>query len=47
MLDKVGNFFTLLILGAVAVRIMTNKNSASVLGTVFHGVAEDVSAATG
>lgn len=47
MLDTVGNFLTLLILGAVAVRIMTNKNSATTLGTVFHGVAEDVHAATG
>lgn len=47
MLDTVGNFLTLLLIGAVAVRILTNKNSASVLGTVFHGVAEDVTAAVG
>jgi hypothetical protein len=47
MLDKVGNFFTLLLIGAIAVRMMTNKNSATTLGTVFHGVAEDVHAATG
>ncbi len=46
MLDKIGDFLTLLVIGAVSVRIVTNANSANTLGTVFHGVAEDVTAAT-
>lgn len=44
MLDKVGSFFTLLVIGAVAVHIATNKESAGTITSVFNGVAEDISA---
>lgn len=47
MMDKIGDFLTLLVIGGVAVRIVTNKNSAPTLGTAFHGVAEDITAAVG
>lgn len=47
MLNTVGDVATLLVLGAVAVRIITDKNSRGTLGTVFHGFAEDINAATG
>jgi hypothetical protein len=46
MLDKIGSFLTLLVVGSVSFHIITNKNSANTLGTVFHGVAEDVEATT-
>lgn len=47
MLDQIGNIATLLIIGAIIVRIFTNKNSQGILGTVFHGFAEDVNASVG
>lgn len=47
MLDKVGDFFTLLVIGAIAVHIVTNPNSKGTLGTVFNGVAEDIKASVG
>lgn len=47
MMDKIGDFFTLLVVGAVAVHIVTNKNSSGTLNSVFHGVAEDITASVG
>lgn len=47
MFDKIGDAFTLLIVGAVAVHIVTNKNSSGTLNSVFHGVAEDITASVG
>jgi hypothetical protein len=47
MFDKIGDFFTLLVIGAVAVHIVTNPNSKGTIGTVFSGVAEDISASVG
>lgn len=44
MLDRAFSFLSLIIIGGVAIRILTNKNSASVIGTIFTGVAEDISA---
>lgn len=47
MLDKIGDFFTLLIVGAVAFHITTNVNSKGTIDSVFHGVAEDITASVG
>jgi hypothetical protein len=47
MLDKGFSFLSLIVIGGIAIRIITNKNSASVIGTVFTGVAEDISASFG
>jgi hypothetical protein len=47
MLDKIGDFFTLLVTGAVAVHIITNKNSSGTISSVFDGVAKDISASVG
>jgi hypothetical protein len=47
MLDKIGDFFTLLVVGAVAVHITTNKNSAGTIAAVYDGTAKDISAAVG
>lgn len=47
MFDKVLTIFSTIIVGGVAIRILTNKNSASVVGTMFHGVAEDITASFG
>ena len=45
MLDKIGDAFALLVIGAVAVHIIINPNSKGTLGAVFTGVAQDISAA--
>lgn len=47
MVDRVADIFALIVIGAISVRIVTNKNSARTIATVFHGFAEDVTAATG
>ncbi len=47
MLDEVGDFLTFLVVGAVAVHIGTNKNSAGPISAVFDGVAKDISASVG
>lgn len=46
MADKIGDFFTLLVIGAVAFHIITNANSAKTLSAVFDGTAKDITAAT-
>lgn len=47
MLDKIGDFFTLLVVGAIAVHIVTNKNSAGTIKAVYDGTAKDIQAAVG
>jgi hypothetical protein len=45
--DKLVTVFSLIITGGIGIRILTNKNSADVIGTIFHGTAEDISASFG
>jgi hypothetical protein len=45
--DQLVSVFALIITGGIAIRILTNKNSADVIGTIFHGTAEDISASFG
>lgn len=47
MLDRITTIFTSIIIGGVAIRIMTNKNSQGTTGAIFHGVAEDIHASFG
>jgi hypothetical protein len=47
MLDKIGDFFTLLVVGAVAVHIVTNRNSAGTISAIYNGTAQDIKAAVG
>lgn len=47
VLDKWADIFGMMIIGGVLVRVATNKNSQATIGTVFHGFAEDTSAALG
>jgi hypothetical protein len=45
--DKIVTIFTTIIIGGVAIRILTNKNTSSTVGVAFHGIAEDISASFG
>lgn len=47
MIDKLFTIGSSIIIGGVAIRIITNKNSAATTGAIFHGVAEDISASFG
>lgn len=47
MAERIANIFGLIIVGGVAIRIVTNKNSATTIGTAFHGLAEDITASFG
>lgn len=47
MFDKITTIATAIIMGGVAIRIMTNRNSASVTSAIFHGVAQDIHASFG
>lgn len=45
--DKVVSVFSLIIMGGIVIRVVTNKESASTLSAVFHGVGEDIHASFG
>lgn len=45
--DKITSVFALIITGGIAIRIVTNKESATTLAAVFHGVGEDIHASFG
>lgn len=47
MVDQFGRIFSLIIVGGVAIRIVTNKQTASTLSAAFHGLAADITAAFG
>lgn len=47
MVDQFGRIFSLIIMGGVAIRIVTNKNTAATLGAAFNGIGADISAAFG
>lgn len=47
MLDNVTSIFSLIIIGGIVIRVVTNKDSAGTLNSVFHGVGEDIHASFG
>lgn len=47
MVDQIGRVFTLIIVGGVAIRIVTNPRSAKTLSSVFNGIANDIHASFG
>lgn len=47
MIDKVANVMSLIIIGGVAIRIVTNPHSAKTIGAVFNGFAADINASFG
>lgn len=47
MVDQFGRILSLIVIGGVAIRIVTNKNTASTIGAAFRGLAEDINASFG
>lgn len=47
MIDKIFSIGSAIIIGGVAIRIITNKNSATTVSAIFHGVGEDIHASFG
>lgn len=47
MFDKALSIFSLVIVGGVAIRVMTNKNAQGFVSALFHGSAELVHASFG
>jgi hypothetical protein len=47
MIEKITDWLTLLVIGAVAIRLITNPQTANTLNSIFHGVAEDITASVG
>lgn len=47
MIDRIAGIFGLMVIGAVAVTIVTNKNSATVIERTLNGFANDIKAVTG
>lgn len=47
MVDKFVSIFTTIIIGGVAIRILTNANSRGTVAALFHGIAENITASFG
>jgi hypothetical protein len=47
MIDQAFSFLSLIVIGGVAIRILTNKQAGSTIGGIFNGIAGDISASFG
>lgn len=47
MFDQFGRIGSLIIVGGIAIRVITNPTTAKTVAAAFHGVAEDITASFG